>query len=150
MVKVEYAIMEFSNRIRALRIQKGLTQERLAERARTTKMTVSHIENGRRQLTDTWMRRFAAALECAPADLLPLTDSPPDEAALLAVFRQMPPESKAALTQMLTASALQEGTLPLSNLKAITLLMEISEEKARAFLQLLNADAEPVKKKQAV
>jgi len=59
------------NRIRALREERGLTQDVLAERIGTSKMQVSRLERGERRLTQGWMEKIGAALACHPAELLP-------------------------------------------------------------------------------
>ena len=58
------------NRIRTLRKQKGLNQRELAQRIGTSGQQVGNLEAGRRKLTQDWMERLAAGLECGPADLL--------------------------------------------------------------------------------
>ncbi|MAF96147.1 MAG: imidazoleglycerol-phosphate dehydratase [Rhodospirillaceae bacterium] len=59
-----------TNRIQALRKQKGLSQQELAQRIGTSGQQVGNLEAGRRKLTQDWMERLAAGLECGPADLL--------------------------------------------------------------------------------
>ena len=59
-----------TNRIQALRKQKGLSQQALAKRIGTSGQQVGNLEAGRRKLTQDWMERLAAGLECGPADLL--------------------------------------------------------------------------------
>ena len=59
-----------TNRIQALRKQKGLSQQALAKRIGTSGQQVGNLEAGRRKLSQDWMERLAAGLECCPADLL--------------------------------------------------------------------------------
>ena len=59
-----------TNRIQALRKQKGLSQQALAKRIGTSGQQVGNLEAGRRKLTQDWMERLAAGLECGPVDLL--------------------------------------------------------------------------------
>jgi len=59
-----------TNSIQDLRKQNSLSQQDLAKRIGTTGQQVGHLEAGRRKLTQDWMVRLAAALDCAPADLL--------------------------------------------------------------------------------
>ena len=67
-----------ANRIRELRKQIGLNQNALAERIGTTSQQVSHLETGRRRLTQAWMERLAAGLDCEPAALFgPADELPP-------------------------------------------------------------------------
>ena len=59
-----------ANRIRELRKRTGLNQNALAKRIGTTSQQVSHLETGRRKLTQDWMERLAAGLDCEPAAFL--------------------------------------------------------------------------------
>lgn len=59
-----------SNRIKEARISAGLTLDDVAERAQTTRSTVWRIEDGRMQLTTSWIMRLAKAIGCAPGELL--------------------------------------------------------------------------------
>lgn len=59
------------NRIREWRERRDLTQDALAEASGTSKMQISRLERGERRLTQGWMERIAAVLDCRPADLLP-------------------------------------------------------------------------------
>ncbi len=65
------------NRIQTLRKQKGLSQQQLAQRIGTSGQQVGNLEAGRRKLTQDWMERLAAGLECGPADLLGAPLNPP-------------------------------------------------------------------------
>jgi imidazoleglycerol-phosphate dehydratase len=67
-----------TNTIRVLRKQIGLSQQALAQRIGTTGQQVGNLEAGRRKLTQDWMERLAAGLQCAPADLLNSTAIPAD------------------------------------------------------------------------
>jgi transcriptional regulator with XRE-family HTH domain len=60
----------FGERIRALRLKKGWTQEHLAERAELNSVQVSHIERGANEPKLTTILRLAKALGIAPAELL--------------------------------------------------------------------------------
>lgn len=59
------------NRIKELRIAKGLSQDALAELANTSQPQIDRLEKGQRNLTQTWMTRIAKALGVRPAELLP-------------------------------------------------------------------------------
>jgi imidazoleglycerol-phosphate dehydratase len=62
--------MQVMNNIRILRKQIGLSQKNLAQKIGTTGQQVGHLEAGRRKLTQDWMYRLSAGLECRPLDLL--------------------------------------------------------------------------------
>jgi transcriptional regulator with XRE-family HTH domain len=64
------------NRIAELREEIGMSQVELARRANVAPSTLNKVELGKRRLDQTWMRRLAPHLGCAPADLLPDADNP--------------------------------------------------------------------------
>jgi transcriptional regulator with XRE-family HTH domain len=90
------AMDEFPNRINELRRMAGLTQEALANLLGTSKMNVSRYETGKQDLTIDWMRRFAEALGCEPAEILSDQDNPmrlrPTERQLITRFRSGSPD----------------------------------------------------------
>lgn len=58
------------NRIRAIRLRAGLSQQALADRIGTSKVTVSSLEVGRMQLSLDYMKRIAGVFGLPPVDLL--------------------------------------------------------------------------------
>jgi transcriptional regulator with XRE-family HTH domain len=61
---------EFGARVRALRLQAGLSQESLAHAARVHRTYVGHVERGETTATLYGVVRFAEALGVDPADLV--------------------------------------------------------------------------------
>lgn len=61
---------EFGRRLRALRVERGLSQEELAHRAGLDRTYISSCEAGRRNVTLRTICRLAAALETRPATLI--------------------------------------------------------------------------------
>lgn len=59
-----------ANRIKEWRLKRGLSMQALAERAGTSRQQIHKLERGERRLTEDWMRRIAAIVDCSPADLL--------------------------------------------------------------------------------
>jgi transcriptional regulator with XRE-family HTH domain len=59
-----------ANRIKELREKRGLTLQQVADVAGTTIQQIGRLENGKRRLTEDWMRRIAPALDVHPAALL--------------------------------------------------------------------------------
>jgi transcriptional regulator with XRE-family HTH domain len=57
-------------------MEKGWSQQRLADAIGTSKVTVSDLELGKMQLTLDYMRRISGALGCAAPDLLAIEDNP--------------------------------------------------------------------------
>lgn len=68
--------MQPGNRLRRLRKMKGITQAELAELTGVSQPAISQLENGTRSMDLQWMRTFARALQCAPADILEEEDNP--------------------------------------------------------------------------
>lgn len=66
--------------IRALRKEKGLTQEQLAEKAHVARGILSALETGKRVTTTTGtLVKLAGALECSVSDFLPQSSNMLDE-----------------------------------------------------------------------
>lgn len=59
-----------ANRIKELREKRQLTLQQVADGAGTTFQQIFKLENGKRRLTDEWMRRLAPVLGVHPAALL--------------------------------------------------------------------------------
>lgn len=79
------------NRLRELRLARGLSQQDVADRVGCSKMQVSGLERGVREFSLSMMRRFAEVFEVSSADLLSSADNPgalnDEERALIAQLR---------------------------------------------------------------
>lgn len=99
------------NRIRDIRLQKGLTLADVAAACTppTTAQTIGRLETGTRNLSLVWMNRIAAALQVEPELLLRSegTTTPPRVVAVLAERGPEPlrNEREAVLPTALTADA---------------------------------------------
>lgn len=84
----------YPNRIGELREAKALSQERLAELASVAQSHLSRLERGERRLNMDLMRRLAAALDCAPADLIAAGARPlvPETLVVAAAHSEARPE----------------------------------------------------------
>lgn len=89
---------DLPNRLYELRRRMGWSQQGLAERAGCSKMHVSGMERGKRELSLTMMRRLAAALGVSVAELLGRDDNPqlldPDEQRLVETYRRADPDKR--------------------------------------------------------
>lgn len=56
------------NRLRELRLERGLTQEVLADKIGTNAGQINKLESGTRRLSDVWISKLATALHCTPAE----------------------------------------------------------------------------------
>lgn len=69
-------LSEYPNRVRFWRDQAGLKQEELGQRVGLSKVQISRIELGQRDLNLGYARRIAHALGVTTADLLTEADNP--------------------------------------------------------------------------
>lgn len=69
-ILVENKLQIFGNKIKALREQKGFSQEALAFKAGFDRTYISLVERGKRNLSLLNICRFAEALDVSPAELL--------------------------------------------------------------------------------
>ena len=58
------------NRLRALRLARGFTQQHLAKLTSTSPAQIQRLETGSRRLTLEWVDRLSEALRCDPSELL--------------------------------------------------------------------------------
>jgi transcriptional regulator with XRE-family HTH domain len=79
------------NRIQELRRARGLSQEKLGQIVGCSKMHISGLERGTRELSLDWVRKIAAAFSVSAADLLNDEDNPfrlnPDEQDFIERYR---------------------------------------------------------------
>lgn len=68
--KLRGVCVEFGLRLRELRLERGVAQEKLAELAGLDRTYVSQVERGRRNATLGTIRKLADALGVPPAELL--------------------------------------------------------------------------------
>ncbi|MEH3122003.1 MAG: helix-turn-helix domain-containing protein [Sphingomonas phyllosphaerae] len=80
------AEMPFGLRVRTLRVMANMTQEELAEKADTTKATISKIERSTTKVSYDWARRLAAPLNCSVALLLMGEDLPDNNPVMVPVI----------------------------------------------------------------
>lgn len=64
------------NRIYALRRARSWSQEELGNMVGCTKMHISGLERGKRELTLAWMQKLGDAFGVVPADILAEDDNP--------------------------------------------------------------------------
>lgn len=62
--------------IRAIRVQKGMSLQTVAEKAGTTKSQIDKLEKGERRLTVDWLLRIAAALGVEASQMLDYAGTP--------------------------------------------------------------------------
>lgn len=95
------------SRLGALRRERGLTQEQLAEAAGLEPLTLSRVENGSRTLSIANLARVAACLDVGLGELvdvdrpLPRATADPDELAWTRLWHAMSPEQRDTAVRML-------------------------------------------------
>lgn len=98
------------NRIRDIRLQKGLTLADVAAACTppTTAQTIGRLEMGTRNLSLVWMNRIAAALEVEPELLLRSESNEPPR--IVAVLGEHGAEAARGALEPILPSALHAGT----------------------------------------
>lgn len=76
MAKKTRFIKDFGARIRDLREDQGLSQEKLADMAKLHRTAITHIERASRSSTLETIEKLAKALGVQPADLMPSLELP--------------------------------------------------------------------------
>lgn len=98
---------DMPNRILELRRAAGLSQEELAFRVGVSKMQISGMERGKRELSLTMMRRLADALGVNTVDLLSSEDNPTilddDARRLVARYNRAPEDQRRNLDRIAEA-----------------------------------------------
>ena len=69
--------MSLENKIKDLRLARGMTQSALARRAETTAATIQRLETGMRKLTVDWIERLAGSLDCDPGEVIRASNTVP-------------------------------------------------------------------------
>ena len=64
-------LVRFGQRLRSIRIEKGLSQEELAQKAGLHRTYVSSVERGERNISLVNIAKLAAALGLKPSELVP-------------------------------------------------------------------------------
>lgn len=98
------------NRIRKIRVDRGLSQAVLGEKCNTTKQQIFKLEKAQRRLTVEWLFRLAGALDCHWAELVEdvLMAENAREEALLRQFRRLKPTGQRTAQEMIDSLARAE------------------------------------------
>lgn len=94
--------------IRAWRLHRGLTLERMAERIGVTAGALSQLERGDVAYTQPMLEALADALACEPADLI--SRPPGTENGLTLIWSQIPTEDREKALNVLKAFTKKTGT----------------------------------------
>jgi transcriptional regulator with XRE-family HTH domain len=87
--------------LKAWRLARELSVEKLGELAGTSGATVSRIERGEQPYSQPLLEAFAAALDCDPADILARDPSEPE--GVWAIWDSMTNQQKRQAVQVLRA-----------------------------------------------
>ncbi|MDH7578510.1 MAG: helix-turn-helix domain-containing protein [Bacillota bacterium] len=112
--------MEIGKRIKALREEKDLTQEELAERIQISRSALANYESGLREPKGDILKRFAKALDTTTDYLLGETDDPRPR-PITNIQQEPKPSLK---TKRLYDSIARAQDLPEENIDQITEALE--------------------------
>lgn len=94
----------YPNRIRELRLERGLTQAALGEQIGTSAVHIGHLELGRRELSLSMMRAIARVLDVPTAEILSRDDNPlsanPRSRRLLGFFQTAAEPARQAIERV--------------------------------------------------
>ena len=111
----DIALKRIGERIRALRRERGLTQESLAEKAKIHPTYLSEIENGKANVSLPALASLARGLRVSLADLFP------------ARKRSLPLELESALAKSLYRLSRQSPENQQTVLRILRLLLDLSQ-----------------------
>ncbi len=121
---------DMPNRVKAMRQNRGLTQEALAGLAGTSHTTIQRIESGRRGLSGKWVWILSDALKCHPGELFaPIGPEPsPDSSPGMAIDTEKQAYDVAyGLLSALTKHGLEEMSEIDIHLYAISISRALAE-----------------------
>ena len=101
-----------ANRIKEIRKDRGLSQDKLADLVNTGRSTIAKLESGERRLSQDWMVRLSQALRCNITDLLPeeaVSPSNEDEQDMLGLFRSLTKEQQIEILEIGRVIARRSG-----------------------------------------
>lgn len=107
---LQFPVMSrFPNRIRELREEKKISQQRLGDAIGVSKMTISDLERGNIRLSVPYMQKIARELDISPTDLLSPDDNPfslsDDERILIERYRAASEEERNTIQRVSEAIA---------------------------------------------
>lgn len=88
------------NHLRAWREFRKMSQDDLAQRLDTAKGVISLLENGKRPLSDKWLRRLAEVLETQPGHILDLDPAQLDN-DIVDIWTRIPERDRARAARVL-------------------------------------------------
>ena len=98
--------MSMADRIKEKRLQKGLTQEELAEKLGLQKSAVAKYENGRvENIKRSTIAKMSEILECSPTYLMGLEEKPSlltaDDARLIKKYHRLSEKKQQAVSDLI-------------------------------------------------
>ncbi len=107
------------NRVRSLRVQRGMSRRALARDSGVSERYLAQLEQGKGNISVVLLARVAAALQAEPGDLLQMRERRTTEEILIAdLLREMSPETHSAFLQMLS----ENFALPVTSRRRIALV----------------------------
>ena len=94
---------QFGQRVRSARLKRGMNQEALGHRVGLERSSISNVEKGRQRVQLHMLLEFAAALNLAPAQLLPETTAVSDP------LRRVPADTRPFVRDVLKSARARRG-----------------------------------------
>lgn len=91
---------EVGEKVRAMRVSRGISQEALAEAAGIGRTSITNLERGRQRLLLHTLYRIAARLDVSPAEFMPDLSVVTGEGAINSTGEQLSPSVKASIEEM--------------------------------------------------
>ncbi|MGH6967774.1 MAG: XRE family transcriptional regulator [Stellaceae bacterium] len=103
---------QMAQRLKALRLAAGMSLQKVADRAQTTKTQIDRLERGKRRLTIEWVGRIAHALGLDPEAVLAERGAPPRPSADGGQRNMPAPRRKRELLRRYTVPSSGDRDLP--------------------------------------
>jgi XRE family transcriptional regulator, aerobic/anaerobic benzoate catabolism transcriptional regulator len=118
-IESERMLGMLGERVRMLRVQRGMTRKGLARESQVSERYLAQLERGRGNISVILLARVAAALRTDPGDLLQMREQQSDEQALITdLLQELGPDSHGAVLQVLS----EQFSTPVESRRRIALV----------------------------
>jgi XRE family transcriptional regulator, aerobic/anaerobic benzoate catabolism transcriptional regulator len=118
-IESERMLDALGERVRALRVQRGMTRKGLARESQVSERYLAQLERGRGNISVVLLARVAAALRTDPGNLLQMREQQSDEQVLITdLLQELSPDSHGAVLQLLS----EQFSTPLESRRRIALV----------------------------
>jgi XRE family transcriptional regulator, aerobic/anaerobic benzoate catabolism transcriptional regulator len=118
-IESERMLGALGERVRMLRVQRGMTRKGLARESQVSERYLAQLERGRGNISVVLLARVAAALRTDPGDLLQMREQQSDEQVLITdLLQKLGPDSHGAVLQALS----EQFSTPLESRRRVALV----------------------------